>query len=179
MTEATETKTEKNGREKSAEKSAGKSRFVKVVTDRAMYKADECGKATITGFLVGVKHFPDGDNGPWDAFIIRATEPTKGVDFEGKVVTVNPGEELLLVRTAKLQALDRAATHPSKMGEVQITPKQKIKIGGGRTMWTYDVAINPDLQVRKGMDLIASDTAPTRQLTAGAATQDDGNDLPF
>ena len=97
MTEATTTKTEKaetkNGTraEKAPGDKGGKSRFVKVATDRAMYKPDECEKATITGYLVGVQHFADSENGPWSAFVIRATEPTKGCDFEGKVVTVNAG----------------------------------------------------------------------------------------
>jgi hypothetical protein len=178
MTEATTTKTEKaetkNGTR--AEKPAGKSRFVKVATDRAMYKPEECEKATITGFLVGVQHFADSDNGPWSAFVIRATEPTKGCDFEGKVVTVNAGEELLLPRTAKLALLDKPASDATRMAEVQITPKAKVKIGGGRTMWTYDVAVNPELAPRKGLDLLGGNPMP-RQL--GAGTQDGDSEIPF
>jgi hypothetical protein len=151
-----------------------KNRFKKLTTDRTIYKCDECGLAPVTGWLLELRPMPDTGNGPWYAYVIRCTEPTKGVNFEGEVVPVAEGEEILLVRTAKLQELDNAAHHPTKMAEVRVTPKSKVKIGQGRNMWTYTIEVG-EIGDRKGADTFSAAFA-TRQLPKGNGSTEE---IPF
>ncbi len=148
--------------------------FVKIVTQRYMYNAEACKEFALCGFLLNRLPMPPIKNRNWDAFLIRATRPTKAVDRDGNVVDVGVGEEVLIPATFTLASImSKAATNADACYEVKIQPTKKIDIGGGQEMWEYDLAAKPNPRKRASFGLAAVLGQDMPQLTAG------DNDTPF
>lgn len=129
--------------------------FVELRLERTIYKPEATGEAILRGFIVDLMDMPPIKQGkverPWQAFLIRTTAPTKGVDREGNVVDVQVDEEIIIPATFQLQqGLSRFARHADKMFEAAVLPKTKQDIGGGQTMWTYRVALGKATMKREG-----------------------------
>jgi hypothetical protein len=140
----------------------GGGRFKKIETDRFMFNANALreagfvidfdkdqqkwasGSQELVGYLINLIAMAPINNREWNAFVVKTTEPTRALDREKKVVEVPPGAEILIPATHQLvQFFDRVASNPTYVYEVMIKPKKKIKIGGGQTMWTFELGANP------------------------------------
>ena len=83
------------------------------------------------------------DERPWPVFVFLTTRPTKGADRKGDIVDVGVGEEILVTASAQIApVLNRYSRDPEVTFEVALMPKEKMTISGGRTMWTYRVALS-------------------------------------
>jgi hypothetical protein len=136
--------------------------FDEIITDRAMYKPEQCKERPLIGHLLGVLDMPETDNGPWSAFVIRVTQPTLVVEGDD-VRESRPNEEVLITSTAKLkQAIGGMATVADKVYQVHIQPTHQVKLDGGRKMWMYKVGKSRQTKPKTGeFDLpIASRAAP-------------------
>lgn len=115
--------------------------------DAPMYKTDLCKGTPLVGYLLGLQEMPESDNGPWQAYTILTTKPCLACTFEGtgEQATVKEypaGTPIMIVATAKLAGL-KAFLNKHYTLEVKVKPLAKKPIGGGRTMWTYEVKRNP------------------------------------
>ena len=118
--------------------------FQTIETDRFMYKVDACGNKALVGWLIDKIEMTPIKGRSWDAFVVRTTEPSLACDREGQVIETVPGQEVLIPATHQLaQFMSRAAAHPSLAFKVYIKPKGKIQIGGGQSMQTYKLGVNP------------------------------------
>ncbi len=129
--------------------------FVELRLERTIYKPEATGEFVLRGYVVDLMDMPPIKQGkverPWQAFLLRTTAPTKGVDREGNVVDVGIDEEVIVPATFQLfQGLSRFSRDPEKMFEAAILPKDKIDIGGGQSMWTYRVALGKKTMKREG-----------------------------
>lgn len=155
--------------------------FKKIATQRYMYNAEKCGKAPLVGNLLNLLDMPpilrtvEGVKKlvPWQAFLIRTTRPTKGLDRDKKVVDVGVGEEVLIPATYELQQfMTKAATNADMIFEVRIVPRTQLDIGGGQSMWLFDLAAKPKPQ-RRGAFGLAAVLAPSQLPAASSSGSDD------
>lgn len=129
-----------NGISKAAAAAGMAERFQEIKTERYMYNADKCGDVPLVGYLVCKEPMNPIDDRPWDAFVIRTTQPTKALDREKNVVEIAVGEEVLIPATNQLaKFMSKAASHSQLAFEVFIKPKSKISLGKGKSMWTYNL----------------------------------------
>lgn len=159
------------------------SRFKTIVTQRYMYNVERCKAKPLVGWLINVLTMPPIRNRNWNAFLIKTTEATLGVDREDNVVELAPGSEVLIPATFELeQFLMKAATAEDRCFEVQIEADTKIDLDGGNSMWTYKLAANPASQNRRTFGLSAILGKATPQLQAPAITSKGealSDDIPF
>lgn len=159
--------------------------FVKVETRRYMYNMDRCEKVPLQGYLLNMIEMAEMDGRPWQAFVLRTTEVTKGVDRFDEIVDVEVGAEVLIPATYELQQyLQRAALHPAAVYEVKLTPDQKIGLDKRRQMWLFDIQTKPRPFRRSAFGIagLLGAAAPVRELPQAAAnnTSDaDFDDIPF
>lgn len=154
--------------------------FVRIVTDRYMYNADRCKELPLVGWLLNRLSMPPINNRPWTAFLIRTTRPCKVVDREDNIVEVPAGSEVLIPATYTLGAvLEKAAASPDQVYEVRILPNVKVDIGGGQSMWTYDLRAKPKPRPRKefGLAAVLAPTALLPQHVSGQSGEE--GPLPF
>jgi hypothetical protein len=152
--------------------------FVEIVTQRYMYKADECKDTPLVGHLLNILAMPPAKGRPWNAFLIRTTRPTKAMDRDKELVDVPVGSEVLISATYELsQYLTKAASNEEKIFEVRIKPDIKMDIGAGQTMWTYKLAAKPQ-PARRGQFGLAAVLAPLQLVAAGESGGTD-SDTPF
>jgi hypothetical protein len=119
----------------------------KVQTSRPFYFAETCKATPLQGYLLNVEDMPPSDLGPWAAYSIKTTADClavpQGEDDSDEPVTIPAGTEVMVKATKQLrQSLSRYLSAHSIM-EVRIQPLGLEKLSGGRTMWTYDVTMNP------------------------------------
>jgi hypothetical protein len=164
------------------------SRFKKIETDRYMFNPNKGCTGSLIGYLLGVVDMPpmqrgkDKDGTPimqtWQCLLFKSTEVCKGIgrDKDAGPIDVPVGSEVLVPATFVLDnALAKAAMHPTAIVEVQVTPKKKISIGNGQTMWVYDLGYDPDSKKTRASfgptaeALILKGVESPRQLTAGEA----------
>lgn len=111
--------------------------------ERQIYKPEACGNMPVVGYLLDILQMPAADreeNPDWKAFLIRLSHETNVVNRSGDVVRARAGEEIILPASHQLAVnLARFALNPTEMTEVGIQPKEQIKIGGGKKMWTFRV----------------------------------------
>jgi hypothetical protein len=111
--------------------------------ERQIYKPEVCGNMPVVGYLLDILQMPAADreeNPNWKAFLIRLSHETNVVNRSGDVVRARAGEEIILPASHQLAVnLARFALNPTEMTEVGIQPKEQIKIGGGKKMWTFRV----------------------------------------
>jgi hypothetical protein len=131
--------------------------FVKLITQRYMYKPETCKEYPLVGFLLNRLPMPPINKRPWDAFLIRLTRPTKAIDRDDNLVDVGVGDEVLIPATFILAStLSKAATDAEKVYEIRIQPTKTIDVGGGQEMWEYDLAAKPNPRPRKHFGLAAA-----------------------
>ena len=117
--------------------------MVPVASDLRQYKPDTCGATALQGYLVDLQDMPPTDNGPWSIFVVCLTAPTKSVDRDDVLGTSEIGDYVSIAVTHALKPLAPYARHAALTFEVFIKPKTKIKLGAGKTMWTYDCGAHP------------------------------------
>jgi hypothetical protein len=159
QTKATPTEEVKNGSAQNADTDmwAG---FEKIETERYMYNPNEGCDLPLVGYAINLMPMPPISRGvnkatgqvewqDWECFIIRTTRPTKALNREKEPVIVPPGKEVLIPATYTLsQHFTQVSTVPDRCFEVLINPKKKVKIGGGKTMWTWELGWNRNSQPR-------------------------------
>jgi hypothetical protein len=120
-----------------------KSRFTKIETERYMYNSNQGSTKPLVGYLINIFPMPEIRGRDWNAFLVKTTEPTMVINREKQLVEVPPGSEVLIPTTFQLaQHLDKLNKQQSVVFEVSITPKKKIDIGKGQTMWLYEMAVD-------------------------------------
>jgi hypothetical protein len=148
-----------------------------VQLDRPLYKPENCAETPLVGYVLDRIAMPENDNGPWSCFVIRLTAPclaVDGFDADATPKTFPIGTEVLLNSTVKLKSVDRFL-HPNWLIEIRVAPDKKVKLDGGRTMWTYKVAANKDSALKRPATLqITKHATPAAQ-----AERERENDLPF
>jgi hypothetical protein len=162
-------------------------RFRSVATESYMFNAEKCynelsakEKLPLVGYLLGMKEMPPIKGREWQALVIQTTEPVHAIDREKNVILVEPGNTVLVPATFMLeQALAKAALNPTSVFEVSIAPKKKIEIGGGQTMWTYEVGANPKALNRKNFGVAALLDAPGAVPALPAAGESGADETPF
>jgi hypothetical protein len=163
-----------------AAQSAPPANWAKIQTDRPIWKPERGEGAPIRGFVLGLQDMPPANGRPWQAFVIKLTEPTKCKSREGKEILVPAGEEVLAAANHKLvQHLGRAACHPKVQFEVWIKPDGQTKTTAG-SITNFQMHVNPTPVVRDGhsrMLALQSSAAPVPQLPE--QTHDAADDLPF
>lgn len=144
MTDATASKKNEPGKNDTAmpQPISAPEDFMPLSTNALIYKPDDCHTHAVQGFLLSrIQMPPVGGEREWDVFVLRATKPTIGVDREGKVHAVKPGDEIrvpvthVLDSDAKITAISGSTDWTA---EVYLKPTQKIAIGGGKNLWQYD-----------------------------------------
>jgi hypothetical protein len=164
-------------------------RFTKVETERYMYNPNQSGDKTVPliGYLLNMQVMPDLDGRPWEAFLLKITEPTVVIDREKQVIKVKAGCEVLIPATYQLQQFfSKVSTAPDKCYEVSIDPKKKIPVGKTQTMWVYELGINlnpNDIRARTSFGPAAmlgtARLPPVGQETAEQAASGNPDQIPF
>lgn len=175
-----ETSAKKNGGAVANELEDG---WVELAVDRPMYKPDTCRKTPLRGRLINLVSMPETDNGPWNAYVIKTTKPclaVDGFDDSDAAKEYPAGTEVLLTETVKLKGELSKLLNPDFLIEVEITPTEKVKIGGGRTMWRYSIRANHKSVAKRPAiyALNSVTTAPARQLAAGGGGTE-SDEIPF
>jgi hypothetical protein len=156
--------------------------FIVIQTQRFMYNVDKCREKALCGFLLTLVPMPPIDGRAWQAFVIRTTKPTLGIDREENVVEVPEGSDVLIPATHELgQYLMKAAMNPKGVFEVRIKAKVKINVGKSREMWTYDIAAKPIPVPRAQFGVAALVGRLPPLLTTGESVGGSGGDdeIPF
>lgn len=149
--------------------------FVPVAADMNQFKPDLCGKAILRGHLVDRVEMPPTDNGAWAVFVIRLSVDSKVVDRDDHVIDAHAGDYVMIAETHTLKTLAQYARIRDAVYEIFIQPKEKVKLSGGRTMWTYVCGAAPKPLRRQDLGIMppgVSSGAP--QLAAG-----DSSEIPF
>ena len=156
--------------------------WVELAVDRPLYKPESCRKTPLRGRLINLVSMPETDNGPWSAYVIKITKPCLAVDgFDGSDTAKEypVGTEVHLTETVKLKGELGKLLHPDFLIEVEITPTEKVKLTGGRTMWRYSIRANNKTVIKRPAiyALNTMSVPPARQLPAGG--QSEGDEIPF
>jgi len=165
------------------------SRFKKINTERVFYNTEKCKDKPLIGYLFSMIDVPS-KNRPFQAFLIRTTEPTLGIDREGNIIDVPVGTDMLIVASHTLQQHLTRAAFAKSVYEISIQPTKKIPIGGGQTMWLYDIEVNQERVFdRSSFGVVAaiaqlpiSSVASSKQLPPAATSempQVNEEDIPF
>lgn len=145
-------------------------KFHKIVRNRPSWKPAECGKFPLQGKIIKLQSMPPAANGPWEAFVVLTTKPTKVVE-DDKVRDSKPGEEVIICNTAGLRELEEYAMKKATIHEVIIANPKKIDTKNGQ-MWAYDLSYD-DGEPRPAQYALAESAAAPR-LPAGNQEQ-----IPF
>lgn len=124
------------------------SRFTQIETERFLYAPSDADKTPLVGYLLNTLDMPPIGKGekerPWKCFLVKTTEEAIVRDREKEPIMVKAGSEVLVPATYQLaQHFQIPAADPDRCWEVIIEPKKKIDIGGGQTMWTFNLGWNP------------------------------------
>ena len=168
------------------------SRFSQEVKlDTFQYKLAEaaCRETPLQGYLVDYVRMPDSDraeNPEWWCFVIHLTAPCNGIDRDGAVKKCAPGDIVLLSVPAKLRdKFGRMAIHPTHVHEVYIANWKQIDIGGGKKMWSPEIANTDPKSIKERMGFCATPVGPKadpRALLAeknGSSDMSDAGEVPF
>jgi hypothetical protein len=168
---------------------APKSRFTVVETERYMYNPNQSKDKTIplVGYLLNMQVMPDLDGRPWEAFLLKITEPTVVINREKEIIKVKTGSEVLIPATYQLeQYFAKVSVSPDKCYEVSINPLKKISVGKAQEMWLYELGINlnpADIKPRASFGpaaMLGSPSLPSvGQGTAEKVVSGDPNQIPF
>ena len=117
--------------------------FISVSQDRKVYNADLCKDKPLRGYLLDSIQFGEGSDRPFKMFLVKLTAPTLVVDREKKVTTAQVGDEVLIVATYALRAIEKLALNPQFVFEIWCKPISKDPIPGGNDVWRYDLKVSP------------------------------------
>jgi hypothetical protein len=152
--------------------------FTELVDNRTSFKPNVAGMegVTLRGLLVNLQEMPPAATGPWSAFTIVATAPTKGVDRDGKIVDVKVGEEIIIANTAGLADLIDKARKIDGVHEVILKATGKRDTKNGK-MTTFKILVSNALKPRTGLYSL-SESVPMAQLTAGESGAVGADEFP-
>lgn len=120
--------------------------------DTFLFRPDECYLERPDGtqfypWLVGIPIYTreiDADELPFTLVALSLVKPCIGLDSERKLVAVPAGETVVLTVTAALQIVEKIGSRDSdKSFVVWMRPKAKVDIGKGRSMWRWEVRVEP------------------------------------
>lgn len=121
---------------------------LELATNRLIYKPDTCKDYGIQGVILAMLEMPPvGGEREWDALVIRATQPSVGIDRDGTMKAVQPGDQVLLPTVYSLEhdpVIAKLANNLEWCGEFFFKPKSKVSIGGGKQMWNYQASLIGD-----------------------------------
>lgn len=168
-------------------KPAMNERFKKIETERYMYSPNGGCLDPLVGYLINLIAMPPIKDRDWNAFVIRTTEETKVLDRDKKLITAPKGSEVLIPATYQLvQILEKASLQPDRVYEVFIKPSKKIPVGGGQTMWTFELGADmakPLPRGKFGPSAMLGGSEQIKQLPArtadNAETAGGDDDIPF
>jgi hypothetical protein len=131
--------------------------WVKLSISRRFYKPEFCSEYSIQGYILASEVMgADSPNGPFTGYIIRLTAPSKCVDEGDNLQDAKIGDDLILVATHSIKKLEVFANDPEKIGEFWIKPIKKIQHSGGKkSLWEYDVRVNPKPANRADLEAAA------------------------
>lgn len=164
--------------EASAASSAKDDGWREIAVDRPMYKPDLCKKTALRGYLIDLIPMPETDNGPWSAYVFKLTAPclaVDGFDESGEAKDYPAGSEVLLNETVKLRGQLSRLLNPNVLIEVEVKPLEKVKLGGGRTMWIYQIRANEKSMKKR----TAIHTLRQNNAVPVAAAVQSMDDIPF
>lgn len=119
--------------------------------ERFLYKPDLClvknaeGKmvpAPLVGYPIEQLQF-ENNFGDFSMVTISLTRPTVALNRKRELVRCERGASVVVTQTYALNILERLARHQTHSFEVFMLPREKADIGGGQTMWIWDVQVNP------------------------------------
>lgn len=148
--------------------------MVPVASDLCHYKPDTCSAVALRGFLVDHQQMPPADTGPWSILVVKLTQPSKGEDRDGKVCDLAEGDYVAICMTHTLSPLLQYARLANAVFEIFIQPKAKVKIGGGKTMWTYACGAFPKPQKRLDLGIMPPGATAAPMLGTGGDSE-----IPF
>lgn len=149
--------------------------FASLGVDRLWYKPEKCFKVNprIRGNLIEAQGFVHEKYGPFTALCFQLIEPTAVVHGDGPeatVITANPGDEIMIVATEKLQKLIQYANHPTMMAEFIVTCLGEMPLKDDQTMWRYHVQAKPPVPklnaVADAFAALAAASTPTESTGA-------------
>ncbi len=110
-----------------------------------VYCPDKCGRAPILGLLYKQQLLGAGVEGqrPFNAYFFRLLKPSKGVNSDGEVVDLLPGQDLIVPETATIRqrlASFLSVENSDHVWAVAMEPTEKIPIGNNRHYWQWDFA---------------------------------------
>jgi len=128
--------------------------WAKLSISRKFYKAEKCMDHPIKGYLIAAEQMgEESANGPFIGYIIRLTAPTKCVDEGDNLIDANIGDDIILVATHAIAKLAVFANDDARVAEMWIKPLKKIKHSDGKkSLWEYDVRVNPTPYARKNLE---------------------------
>jgi hypothetical protein len=150
--------------------------MVPVASDLCHYKPDTCSDVHVRGYLIDHQQMPPADTGPWSIFVIQLTEASKGEDRDGKVQKLEAGGYVAICVTHTLKPMLQYARMQNVVFEIFIKPKEKVKIGGGKTMWTYNCGAFPKPLKRVDLGIMPPGAAVSPQLGTGDVGS---SEIPF
>ncbi len=137
----------------------------------------------LVGYVLNLVRMPPIKGKDWNAFLVKTTEVTKGVDREKNVVEVPIGSEVLIPATYQLtQYLGRAATHEKLVFEVHIEFDKQLDIGAGQKMSLYKIGVDmaaPKLRREFGIAGMLGSVENTQAAQLAAKPEDSKDNIPF
>lgn len=122
--------------------------------------------STLYGKIVGSLRI-NGEKGKRDVVLVKLREPCKGFQKDDDTGAMFEKGSVLALGVS--YDIREALLYVENQGELHITPKEKKKLGGKKTMWKFR-------QFYKGTK--AHYVPPTDIAAPGTATSDD-DDVPF
>lgn len=131
--------------------------FNEIRLERTVWKAET--GVPVVGHIVDYMMI-DLEERTWPVYVFVTTRPTKGADRNGDIIDVAAGEEILVTASAQIApVLNRYSRDAHTSNEIAVLPNGKENIGGGKTMWTYRIAVGKaaerkgELTLRSGAEL--------------------------
>ena len=153
-------------------------RFKKIETQRFMYSPERCFGFAVTGYAIGREDMKPIDMGKnpkdgspimrdWSCIIVRLTQDTKATNRDKNIIDVYVGQNVLVPTNFQIENfLSQHATHPTRVFEVFISPKNQIDLGGGKKLWDFDLGVNPESKTLDEVGLLMKAGAK-KQLSDG------------
>lgn len=137
--------------------------------ERTVYKAEN--RVPVIGRVVGIEviTLERADNPEWTVFLFETTHPTKSLNSAGDVIQNQIGDRVIVTANHQIQSeVLRFALDPKEVHTIGLLPKEKIGIGSGKTMWTFEMKILKS-EPRTGMYPVPAlpGTGPVALLGAG------------
>lgn len=148
--------------------------WVSLETDRYIWSAENT-QVPLRGYVLDCIDMPAGSlENDWRALLVRTTAPAEVKNPEGGMMTIDAGCDVLVPVTQRLNEIAKIAQHPNFVYEMQLIPKGKLELGGGKKMWRYTVHARRQPIPRENFGPMFASVAEPPQLAAG----DVGSDFP-